>query len=37
MMLTKNNVLLIKFNRELMDNVSDMCNMVTELIKEKKL
>jgi hypothetical protein len=35
-MLKKNNTLLIKFNRELKDNVSDSICFITELIKNRK-
>ena len=35
-MLKKNNKLVIKFNRELNDNVTETINFVTELIKNRK-
>jgi len=35
-MLKNKNKLLIKFNRELKDNVSDNCCFITELIKNRK-
>ena len=35
-MLKKNNKLLIKFNKELNDNVKETINFVTELIKNRK-
>ena len=34
--LKKNNKLLMKFNRELNDNVKETINFVTELIKNRK-
>ena len=34
--LTKKNKLLMKFNRELNDNVKETINFVTELIKNRK-
>jgi len=34
--LTKKNKLLMKFNRELNDNVIDSINFISELIKNKK-
>jgi hypothetical protein len=35
-MLKNKNKLLIKFNRELKDNISDNCCFITELIKNRK-